>query len=224
MAKDNWKWMLVLIVGLIVVGMFIQKSYEPFVITGSETMERSFDTEVDPGTTLQVTYNVIGASGKWGVSVIDTLSCPGYADQEKKFVMTSDEGTSRIVTYSIPNQYDLVCTFTGDYQFGTEAIKNFATETVTVPPEQTCSYLGGICCPSGTYGQNCIGGTFQTSTDCGDLCCVGGTCVTCNTEADTNCDGVVSRDELGVSITQWLNGEITRIKLGEIIVAWVGTG
>lgn len=41
--------------------------------------------------------------------------------------------------------------------------------------EKTCSQLGGTCCSA---GQTCPGGTFATSTDCGNLCCVGGTCQT----------------------------------------------
>jgi hypothetical protein len=44
---------------------------------------------------------------------------------------------------------------------------------------------------------------------------------TCRTSADTNCDGIVSRDELGVTINQWIAGSITRDKLGEYIVAWL---
>ena len=38
---------------------------------------------------------------------------------------------------------------------------------------QTCSQLSGSCC---TSGQSCSGGSFQTSSDCASLCCVGGTC------------------------------------------------
>ncbi|MBU0959118.1 MAG: hypothetical protein KKB31_04190 [Nanoarchaeota archaeon] len=44
----------------------------------------------------------------------------------------------------------------------------------------------------------------------------------CNTDADTNCDGIVSRDELGNFITKWISGAVTRDKLGEAIVAWMG--
>jgi len=44
----------------------------------------------------------------------------------------------------------------------------------------------------------------------------------CNTDADTDCDGIVDRTELGVVMTDWINGQVTRIKLGEAIQAWVG--
>jgi len=39
--------------------------------------------------------------------------------------------------------------------------------------EEPCSDLGGTCC---TSGQICDGGVFQSSTDCGEMCCIGGTC------------------------------------------------
>jgi len=43
----------------------------------------------------------------------------------------------------------------------------------------------------------------------------------CNTFADTNCDGQVTRDELGVVIDDWINGQVTRDELGVAISAWV---
>ncbi|HJW96642.1 MAG TPA: hypothetical protein VJ485_00590, partial [archaeon] len=47
---------------------------------------------------------------------------------------------------------------------------------------QTCSQLGGSCCSS---GQTCTG-SFQSSSNCASLCCVGGTC---QTPAQTCPDG-----------------------------------
>jgi len=49
-----------------------------------------------------------------------------------------------------------------------------AYEYVSGAPSQTCSQLSGTCCSS---GQTCTG-TFQASSNCGSLCCVGGTCQT----------------------------------------------
>lgn len=45
---------------------------------------------------------------------------------------------------------------------------------------------------------------------------------TCNTSADTNCDGIVDRTELGIYITKWINNQVTREELGQAIVAWIG--
>src|SRR4030042_144698 len=57
---------------------------------------------------------------------------------------------------------------------------------------QTCSQLGGSCCSS---GQTCTG-SFQSSSNCGSLCCVGGSCQTptqtCGNnirEGTETCDG-----------------------------------
>ncbi len=44
----------------------------------------------------------------------------------------------------------------------------------------------------------------------------------CNTEADVDCDGIISRSELGLYISKWLGNQITRTKLGETIQAWAG--
>lgn len=38
--------------------------------------------------------------------------------------------------------------------------------------------------------------------------------------ADVNCDGIISRDELGVQITKWTNNQITRDELGMAISSW----
>ncbi len=46
--------------------------------------------------------------------------------------------------------------------------------------------------------------------------------VSCSTEADTDCNGIISRSELGVYISKWLSGQITRTKLGESIQVWAG--
>lgn len=43
----------------------------------------------------------------------------------------------------------------------------------------------------------------------------------CNTNADTNCDNIVSRDELGNYITKWQNNEVSRDELGNAITAWI---
>lgn len=45
---------------------------------------------------------------------------------------------------------------------------------------------------------------------------------TCNTNADTNCDKIVSRSELGMHIDKWIQGQVTRTDLGLAIQAWVG--
>lgn len=43
----------------------------------------------------------------------------------------------------------------------------------------------------------------------------------CNTAADLDCNGKVSRSELGIYITKWTSGQITRSQLSQAIVAWM---
>lgn len=50
--------------------------------------------------------------------------------------------------------------------------------------------------------------------------CEYGELIECNTVADIDCDGIVTRDELGKAIVMWINYEITRDQLGEAIEAW----
>lgn len=45
----------------------------------------------------------------------------------------------------------------------------------------------------------------------------------CNTPADTNCNNIVDRNELGVYINSWIAGSVTRDSLGQAIVAWAGS-
>ena len=50
---------------------------------------------------------------------------------------------------------------------------------------QNCSVLGGTCCSS---GQLCQEGSYQSSNDCGSLCCVGGICEDPPECGDSICD------------------------------------
>lgn len=54
----------------------------------------------------------------------------------------------------------------------------------------------------------------------GTVCSDGGNC---NTDADTNCDGLVSRSELGTFITKWVSGTVSRSVLGQVISVWVAS-
>ena len=46
--------------------------------------------------------------------------------------------------------------------------------------------------------------------------------IVCNTAADTDCDGVVDRNELGTYGQRWINGLVTRTELGLAGQAWAG--
>lgn len=179
MAKQNNLGIWVIVMILIV--LFLPKYGLFFVITGAEEVKRDYQSIVDAGATINVKYEVYGASGEWGVSIMDKLSCPGYSEISKKIVMISTEGTVKTAQYQIPNKEGLTCTFSGDYQFGDKSIRNFMSQSI----------LTRITTP------------------------------VCQSGADTNNDGVISRTELGFYINKWINNQITRTKLGQAIMEWV---
>lgn len=84
----------------------------------------------------------------------------------------------------------------------------------------------------------CAAGVWEYVAKCttfgyGDACSVTNTpknqhsevCIeqTCNTIADTNCDGTVDWAEINVAIGKWLNGEgYSWSKINEAVAAWLG--
>jgi hypothetical protein len=76
-------------------------------------------------------------------------------------------------------------------------------------------------CNAGIQNRQCTDlnncGTITTKPLESEQCVV-----ECKTSSDTNCDGLISRDELGVAITKWINNQISRNDLGSIITAWAG--
>lgn len=81
----------------------------------------------------------------------------------------------------------------------------------------TCSSWGA--CSGGQQTRVCV-----DSNNCGTTTtrpAITQTC-TCNTGADTNCNQIVDRTELGIYITNWISGSVTRTDLGNAIAAWAG--
>ena len=100
----------------------------------------------------------------------------------------------------------------------------------TSPSDSWCtaciSHSTYKCYSNNIYYYDSCGNREDVKQSCPAGCVTGSSvCHTpvCNTEADTNCDGVVDRSELGVYITKWLNNQITRTKLGEVIMAWISS-
>ena len=166
MPKSNAWIFIVAILSILIVGMFIQKSWSPFAITGSETMTRTAPSQVNPGQTFTATYTASGVIGSWGASIIDTASggCSFPAGTQLKTVMLSDEGATKQVQVTAPQSGS--CTFTGDYKFGECSIKNFQTTTVSIGTScipKTCSDIGKTC---GSWNNGC-GGTINCGSSCG---------------------------------------------------------
>jgi len=179
--KSNIWWILIIVVLIVVLGMFFQKSYDVFAVFEGGGVERTVQLQVSPGETFQITYLVSTTELEWGAIIEDTVSggCTFPAGTGYQSVMLSTEGKSKPVTITAPSS-EGSCTFSGDYTFiiGSEIseIIYFEDNTITISSssQDTCADLGGSCC---TSGQNCEGGSFQTVSDCNN-CCVSGTCET----------------------------------------------
>jgi hypothetical protein len=81
------------------------------------------------------------------------------------------------------------------------------------------------CLSTSTYKTCLSSGTWSGILSCGvGASCSNGQCIagSCNTDADTNCDGLISSNELNSYINKYLNGQITRQKLGDSIQIWSG--
>jgi hypothetical protein len=131
-------------------------------MTGGETMTRTVPATVTKGVPFTVTYSTVGASGTWGLSIVDNVeggcTFPSGGTQYKS-VMLSEDGTTKTITMQSPNA-DANCVFTGDYKFGSFETKVFSDATVVVgtapcPEGQvlcgtTCAATCGVCTSGAT--------------------------------------------------------------------------
>lgn len=170
-------------------------------------MTRTAQSIVNPSSTFTLTYTAVGTSGTWGASIVDTVTNCKFPDgtTSYKTVMLSTDGLTKSITMTAPSSGS--CVFSGDYKYGTSSILNFSDLTVTVC-SPTCTRPTDLCL---TTSSNGCGGTCTWT-------------VTKNTPADTDCNNIVDRTELGTYINSWILGTVTRDNLGAAIVAWIGTG
>lgn len=159
MAKDNLLLIVVAIIIIAIILIFIKPDLL-FLITGGESLSRTLSaTEVDAGATFSATYTASTVSGKWGATVIDILTCKDSSGNlltidlsdpsgwkgaiTKQFVMLSEDGASKTITYQLPNKQGITCTLSGNYQFGSKSIKEFSYQTIkTKVIIPTCSSGG----------------------------------------------------------------------------------
>ena len=123
------------VIGIVVVlALLVGPQLGLFAISGS-SMTRSIQSTVQPGQKFSVIYST-SASGQWGASIVDSVSggCkfPDGSTQIKT-VMLSVDGGSKTVQITAPSSGS--CTFSGDYKFGTEAVRNFPDKTVIISIE-----------------------------------------------------------------------------------------
>jgi hypothetical protein len=73
--KDKTIMILVIAIMLIVIGMFVQKSYDIFAVTGGESLTRTVPNTVNPGEQFSVTYQTSGApADKWFVAWEESIT------------------------------------------------------------------------------------------------------------------------------------------------------
>jgi hypothetical protein len=221
-------WIVISVVAIIILGMFVQKSYDIFSITGNELIARGMPSSANLGSTFTVTYQASSVSGNWGVSIEDKITGGCYfissGTDTLKTVMLSTGSNPESFQVRAPSS-GATCTFSGNYMFGNKPIKNIPDFTISISSTSTCTQ-GQIRCASATQYQTCLAnGLWSGSLSCSSGVCSNNACTTitptCNTISDTNCDGVVDRTELGVSISSWISGTLSRDKLGEVIMAWI---
>jgi len=191
MAKKNTTFVMVILIAVAILAG-AEFGFFDFVITGSETISRTFTSEVDAGSTVIVTYKVSGASGSWAASVVDTLDCPGVTidlsdpngwkgAQVKKFVVISTQGTIVTHSFEMPNQKGVECTFSGNYQFGNKQIKSFTKQTIKTK---------GVVCSSGADSNE------DGVVNLAELW----------NAVDKWLDDDISRSDLGEAIMDWVYG------------------
>ena len=128
---------IIAIILIIALGIFIYlmiqqpQSTPPTTPPQTDEMTRTGPSTVEPGSTFIITYTV-KRTGKWGASIVDSVSggCQFPAGTQLKTVMLSDEGTTKTIQVTAPQSG--TCTFTGNYKFGNEPIKNFQSLIVNI--------------------------------------------------------------------------------------------
>lgn len=222
-----------------------------FAVTGAETMTRTLPATAEKGSTFTVTWNLVGASGTYGVLIEDTMAggCK-FSDGTTKFTgILFNPETSKSLTVTAPVAVG-TCTFTGGYDLGNVSHKVFPTQTVSVIctpvwvsgtwgtcSAPTCDWTGKDACldvytSSGTQtrtvtdSSNCGVTTGQpaTSQACSNSCT---RTVLKNTVADTNCDNTVKKQELINYLQVYIDsGGTASVKTDLLLAlqAWISGG
>ena len=159
-AANDKTWIVVFLVSillLLALGGFLQKNYNLFSITGNEQLTRQTPGTVTAGQTFIVNYTASGASGNWGVSILDNVTggCMFANGNQLKSVLLSPTTTQSVQV--IAPQTVGSCTFLGNYQFGTTAVQNLDTQIVqinAVQPNSQTNYSNPYAVqPNSSYGQ-----------------------------------------------------------------------
>lgn len=216
-----------IIIGVLIVALLLGGKLGLFAVTGNERITRGYTSINDPGAIVTVTYTASSISGQWGASIVDNLHCNtpivlngGWSgDVLKQFVIISDEGSSKTIQYTLPNVEGVTCTFSGNYQFGNKSIITFTDQTIQTRVT-TIPHNSKSCYDNDVYWYNSKNVLEDKFAECGTAGCLNGACKVCAGTFDSDCNGIISRTELGVAISGWISGSITRTDLGGAIQSW----
>lgn len=235
---------------LIIASIYLSGNMPQFIgaVTGTETITRSLPSTANKGSTFQVTWNLAGASGTYGVLIDDTLSggCT-FEDGSthlQSFILNPE--TSKSLNIKAPNVDGGTCTLTGSYSLGNITTVSLPAQSISIvcAPVWTssawsacsaaCDWTNkGICessyTSSGTQTRtntdtaNCGVTTGQpaTSQSCSNVCT---RTVNQNTAADINCDNIVKKGELLAHLQRYIDGGIQKGELLNALQAWINGG
>jgi len=126
-------------------------------IVSAGTMIRTVPSKVGIGDSFIIQYST-SETGVWGVSIEDSVSggCT-FPDGSSsiKTVMLSADGSTKSITIQAPS-VESTCTFTGDYKFGTDAIINFQSASITISSVVEPECITGTNKCIGTIYYECI--------------------------------------------------------------------
>lgn len=135
------------------------------VMQGGEYVYREFSANsTAAGTNIIVKYHIANVSDKWGVSVVDRVSgCSFETGSEINYVAISDMN-ELVKSYEVTAGTGTVCTFAGDYKFGT-------FPTTSLKGDTSFTITGGSSSSSSGSSSSSSSGSGSSSSGGGNITC-----------------------------------------------------
>lgn len=218
---DNKTKIIISIVIIVAVILFLNfKGIGPFAAVSYGQMVRDTGTltQLTPGQQFTITYKTtMQPAGKYLVAIEDVVT-GGCSPTSYKNIIIKEDGSVGTATQTYTAPASGACTFIGTYQFTNSDQIAFSNLVLNVCQPATMQSLGKQC---GTWSNNC-GGTVSGTCPTGQSCNSAGQCLTCRTDADTDCNGAVTTNELINYASKWLSNQITTQQLMSAASAWLG--